>query len=82
MYYLFIDVNECDNYGTCDQKCINNAGSYTCSCQSGYNLDDDKKTCKVEGKFLFKFMRAINEFLHLINRILIKRKKIKILKNR
>ncbi|XP_012350206.1 vitellogenin receptor isoform X1 [Apis florea] len=43
------DINECDNYGICDQQCINSAGSYTCFCQPGYVMQDDKKTCKAEG---------------------------------
>ena len=31
------DVNECSNgNGGCYQTCTNNAGSYTCSCGSGY----------------------------------------------
>ncbi|XP_033360743.1 vitellogenin receptor isoform X1 [Bombus vosnesenskii] len=43
------DVNECNNYGICDQECINSVGSYTCSCQPGYSLNDDKRTCQTEG---------------------------------
>lgn len=26
--------------------CFNSEGSFTCGCQSGYTLADDKKTCK------------------------------------
>lgn len=44
------DINECDNYGICDQQCINSAGSYTCFCEPGYVMQDDKKTCKAEGE--------------------------------
>lgn len=29
----------------CSQKCNNSIGSYTCSCFSGYQLNDDKTTC-------------------------------------
>ncbi|XP_066592780.1 vitellogenin receptor [Prorops nasuta] len=44
-----IDNNECEHYGICDQRCINFAGGYSCSCENGYNLEDDKRTCKVDG---------------------------------
>ncbi|XP_012532761.2 vitellogenin receptor [Monomorium pharaonis] len=40
------DIDECQIYGICDQKCVNFQGSYTCTCQMDYYLDDDKKTCK------------------------------------
>lgn len=39
-------VDECTT-GThgCEQVCINTAGSYTCSCNSGYTLDANRRTC-------------------------------------
>ncbi|KAJ8941717.1 hypothetical protein NQ318_023313 [Aromia moschata] len=42
------DINECEHYGICDQKCHNTAGSYECYCDKNYQLQDDKKTCKAE----------------------------------
>ena len=33
--YSFIDIDEC-NSNPCEQMCINTAGSYRCSCHSGY----------------------------------------------
>ena len=43
------DINEClisnDN---CTQTCINTAGSYECSCQTGYVLADDGINCNGE----------------------------------
>ena len=39
--------------GGCSQNCINTIGSYHCSCNSGYLLDEDLKTCN--GKYLFIF---------------------------
>ncbi|XP_033729863.1 signal peptide, CUB and EGF-like domain-containing protein 1, partial [Pecten maximus] len=39
------DVDECTEYGPCDQTCINNPGTYTCGCREGYLLDTDNVTC-------------------------------------
>lgn len=34
-----VDVNECaKSNGGCDHKCLNSAGSYSCSCNTGYEL--------------------------------------------
>ena len=41
-----IDVDECaEGVHDCDQECINNAGSFTCSCANGYELAEDGYTC-------------------------------------
>lgn len=38
--YLFIDVNEClNNNGGCAQTCINDVGSFHCTCSPGYTLN-------------------------------------------
>ena len=29
----------------CEQTCINNDGSYTCQCRTGYQLNSDEMTC-------------------------------------
>ncbi|XP_052261338.1 mucin-like protein [Dreissena polymorpha] len=41
------DVDEClqTTPKVCDQICTNKVGSYTCSCNSGYMLQPDLKTC-------------------------------------
>lgn len=40
------DVNECDNVnGGCEQNCINDDGSYACSCSSGFHLSTDRQNC-------------------------------------
>jgi len=31
------DVNECTEWGFCDQNCENSEGSFKCSCVKGYN---------------------------------------------
>ena len=48
IYSHFVsDIDECDKdyKGGCSQKCTNKPGSFVCSCEKGYNLDTDGKTC-------------------------------------
>ena len=41
-----IDTDECvSGEHDCDQNCHNNDGSYTCTCEDGYTLSNDGKTC-------------------------------------
>lgn len=41
-----IDINECEsNNGGCDHICTNTESSYTCSCNSGYQLESDEHKC-------------------------------------
>ena len=36
---IIVDVNECNvNNGGCEHSCTNTDGSYTCSCNTGYQL--------------------------------------------
>lgn len=44
-----VDINECNQYGICDQKCRNTQGSYECYCDNKYILDKDKRNCKAIG---------------------------------
>ncbi|ESP00656.1 hypothetical protein LOTGIDRAFT_112161, partial [Lottia gigantea] len=44
-----IDINECETPGTCSQLCTNTKGSFKCSCEEGYMLDENKH-CRVDGK--------------------------------
>ena len=40
-------MNECDtDNGGCSQNCVNNDGSFECTCKDGFSLGDDKRTCK------------------------------------
>jgi len=48
-HYVIADVNECSlNRDRCSQICHNTPGSYSCSCQNGYNLASDGRTCNGE----------------------------------
>ena len=43
---IFPDIDECSsNNGGCAQVCTNTPGSYTCGCDSGYELDGDGFSC-------------------------------------
>ena len=48
-YYMYLDIDEClsDN-GGCEQNCHNQVGNFYCTCDSGYNLNDNNLDC--EGK--------------------------------
>ena len=50
--YYISDVNECiNNNGGCEHACVNNEGSYSCSCKSGYSLNSNNRNCS--GKNVF-----------------------------
>lgn len=40
-------MDECRSmlFNGCTQKCNNNVGSYTCSCNPGYRLSQNQQTC-------------------------------------
>ncbi|KAH9504865.1 hypothetical protein Btru_062124 [Bulinus truncatus] len=40
------DVDECQEKGICQQSCDNVLGTYFCSCNKGYQLQDDKRSCE------------------------------------
>ena len=44
---LFVDINECTVYNgsNCSHSCVNTNGSYYCTCDEGYYLDDDEEEC-------------------------------------
>ncbi|CAH2292234.1 low-density lipo receptor-related 2-like, partial [Pelobates cultripes] len=45
-----VDINECKEYYPCSQSCINENGTYRCTCHPGYLLEPDGHHCKVTGK--------------------------------
>ena len=38
-------MNECEEVNDCQQICENTVGSYICSCNEGFTLADDNRTC-------------------------------------
>ena len=43
---MYIDIDECaTNTHDCDQLCTNTDGSFECSCNSGFTLSGDGRTC-------------------------------------
>ena len=42
-----VDIDECEK-GTsnCTHKCNNEDGGYFCTCNDGYEIDSDNRTCK------------------------------------
>jgi Calcium-binding EGF domain len=52
------DIDECKIYGTCSQRCHNWQGGYACSCESGYVLAADEKTCFAEKGIINKCLNT------------------------
>ena len=51
MYIIFIhpDINECENgISGCQHICNNTVGSFYCSCNPGFMLNQDGKYCAGE----------------------------------
>lgn len=64
-YYILyclkcLDIDECtENTDGCTQICINTAGSYRCSCRSGYRLQSDGLLCNGEPPQKWKYAELI-----------------------
>lgn len=43
--FLFLDIDEC-RYGYCQQLCANVPGSYSCTCNPGFTLNEDGRSCQ------------------------------------
>ena len=48
-----VDLDECQTFGLCSQRCVNTRGSYKCQCDHGYiSVGLDGIDCKALGEFL------------------------------
>lgn len=45
MNSLYEDDDECAKPGICDHRCVNTYGSYQCTCNEGYKLGPDRRSC-------------------------------------
>ena len=46
-----IDFDECGvNNGGCEQICTNTIGSFNCTCNAGFELAYDRRTCNGESQ--------------------------------
>ncbi|XP_060763950.1 very low-density lipoprotein receptor [Neoarius graeffei] len=61
-----MDVDECvKTPDVCDHSCMNSDGSYACSCNPGYILESDGRSCKSTGEAYL--LAAIQSDIFLIN---------------
>ena len=52
-HWIRVDINECgEEIDGCAQNCTNTIGSYTCSCNPGFVIDTDRRSCN--GKRVIK----------------------------
>lgn len=42
MYFIYTDIDECQDSSICPQKCNNTVGSYKCACNHGFKLENEK----------------------------------------
>ena len=48
---MYLDIDEClSENGGCEQNCHNQVGNFYCTCDSGYNMNDNKLDC--DGKMV------------------------------
>ena len=46
LVFTVLDIDECRlGVDNCEQACRDTDGSYACECFSGYNLNNDGRTC-------------------------------------
>ncbi len=45
MTCLSPDIDECNGINSCQQICTNIEGSFECTCDAGFTLDDNNRTC-------------------------------------
>ena len=70
IFSIFSDVNECTRFlHNCTQICINTIGSFNCSCQNGFNLQNDSRSCvgkKASLSFSILLRSCLKLILHIV----------------
>lgn len=61
MCFLAIDLCA-EGKNDCQQICISSPGSFTCDCNQGYLLNDDKKTCSRQSRTLTQTLHYMLQF--------------------
>lgn len=52
--HFVLDLDECaESVDGCEQVCINSVGSFSCDCNTGYDLQPDLKACQGEYFLLY-----------------------------
>ena len=52
LFFLLVDIDECaENLHNCESGCSNTDGSFICTCEEGYMLESDGRSCKCGGHF-------------------------------
>ena len=44
-FLCYLDIDECNTGHDCQEICSNTLGGYKCSCNEGYQLTADNRTC-------------------------------------
>ena len=67
MHLYYVDINECDaSNGGCEQRCNNTTGSFYCSCEMGYQLDNNGFDCNgvhladLQVQNIWVFIKSLN----------------------
>jgi len=62
---VVLDVNECATQnGGCEHHCENSVGSFTCSCDPGYVLSNNERTCVGKEKVLQVLVNSITSIMN------------------
>ncbi|CAB4061164.1 LRP2 [Lepeophtheirus salmonis] len=59
-----IDLNECEEWGYCDQKCTNSFGTYSCSCADGYERRDSNCVAKATYPKMSLFAEHVDDMIY------------------
>lgn len=63
---LSLDLNECEEWGYCDQLCTNFNEGYNCSCKAGYELEG-KASCKAVDSDEMRLIFARQAIIYELN---------------